>query len=154
MQKTQSMNTLDRLGINYRLFTHPGEVISLEQAAMERNQAENQVIRSILFRFDRNSFVMALISGAQQISWSALRNYIGIKRITMATDEEVFSVTGSIPGAVTPIGVSGLSKIIADPGILEPDEVSIGSGVRGTTIILKSKDLIRAVPQLVFVKLT
>ena len=145
---------LDTLGINYRIYTHAGEVLSLKQAAQERHQTENQVIRSILFRYDRIYFVMAIISGDRQISWSALRNHLGAKRITLATDDEVLSTTGCKPGAVTPIGTAGLQKILADPGVFEPDEVSIGSGIRGTTIIMQSKDLIKAVPQLELVKLS
>jgi prolyl-tRNA editing enzyme YbaK/EbsC (Cys-tRNA(Pro) deacylase) len=34
--------------------------------------------------------------------------------------------------------------LIADPNVFEEEEISIGSGVRGTTIILRSSDLKRA----------
>jgi hypothetical protein len=39
---------LDKKGIPYRVFRHPGVVHSLEQAALERGQQPEQVVRSIL----------------------------------------------------------------------------------------------------------
>ena len=41
---------LDEKGIKYRFFMHPGAVHSLEQAAAERGQRPEQIIRSIVFR--------------------------------------------------------------------------------------------------------
>jgi prolyl-tRNA editing enzyme YbaK/EbsC (Cys-tRNA(Pro) deacylase) len=35
-------------------------------------------------------------------------------------------------------------RILVDQSVLEPEEISIGSGVRNITIILKSSDLPRA----------
>ncbi|NOZ72771.1 MAG: hypothetical protein GXP38_12820, partial [Chloroflexi bacterium] len=41
---------LESLGVPYRLFDHGGPVRSLEQAAQERGQQLQQVVRTILFR--------------------------------------------------------------------------------------------------------
>ena len=45
---------LDRAGVPYRFFRHTGVVRSLEQAAMERGQQPQQVVRSLLFRLAGN----------------------------------------------------------------------------------------------------
>jgi prolyl-tRNA editing enzyme YbaK/EbsC (Cys-tRNA(Pro) deacylase) len=37
-------------------------------------------------------------------------------------------------------------RILIDRAVLEEDEVSMGSGVQGTTIIMKSADLVRGLP--------
>lgn len=135
---------LDDMNIPYHVFQHPGPVNSLEQAAQERNQQPEQVIRSIVFRLAKGEYVMVLMAGPQQISWTALRQYIGRSRLTMAKREEVLQVTGYELGAVAPFGLPQPMRILADESVFAPEEISIGSGVRGTTIIMKSADLKQA----------
>ncbi len=127
--------------VPYRVFRHLTPIDSLEQAANERNQAPEQVVRSIVFRLGAGNFVMMLVAGSEQISWPLLRSYLGQSRMTMASDEEVFEVTGYRVGAVTPFGISNPIRILADHNVFIHDEISIGSGERGTAILLKSADL-------------
>jgi Cys-tRNA(Pro) deacylase len=141
---------LEKLNIPHRVFTHPGPVNSLEQAARERGQRPEQVVRSILFRTGEDEYLMALVAGPAQISWKALRAYLGQSRLTMASEEEVLAVTGYPIGAVSPFGTvrtlsgTGSLRVLVDPGIFVEEEISIGSGIRGTTVILKTDDLRRA----------
>lgn len=138
---------LQELGIHHRVFTHPGPVESLEQAAQERNQRPEQVVRSILFRLSQDTYVMALVGGPAQISWKALRKHVGQSRISMASEEEVLEVTGYVIGAVGPFGLRQPVRVLIDPGLLVQDELSIGSGVRGTAVILSSAALMQALPE-------
>jgi Cys-tRNA(Pro) deacylase len=135
---------LTEMGIPHREFQHLGPVHSLEQAAKERGQTPNQVIRSIVFRVGKGEFVMVLVAGPSQISWPDLRAFLNQSRLTMASNEEVLSATGYLPGAVSPFGLPSPLRILADEGVFEPEEISIGSGVRGITIIMKSFDLKKA----------
>ncbi len=141
---TPVTQALDALGVPYRSFTHAGPVHSLEQAAAERDHRPEQVIRSIVFRLAADHFVMALMAGPQQIDWKRLRRALGEKRLTMASEEEVRAVTGYERGAVAPLGLPQPLHILADPAVFEPEEVSLGSGVRGTAVIMQSADLRRA----------
>lgn len=135
---------LEQLGIPHRVFRHAGPVSSLEQAARERGQRPGQVVRSILFRIGASEYLMGLVAGPAQISWKALRRHLGKSRLTMATPDEVREVTGYEIGAVSPFGLRGPLKVLIDPGVLAEAEVSIGSGLRGVAVILKSSDLQRA----------
>jgi Cys-tRNA(Pro)/Cys-tRNA(Cys) deacylase len=132
---------LSKLSIPHRVFRHSGQVNSLEHAASERNQSPQQVVRSILFRMSEGVFVMVLIAGPAQVSWPALRSYLGQSRVSMASEEQVLAVTGYRIGAVSPFGLPTQMRILADQNVFVPDEISIGSGERGTAIILKSADL-------------
>lgn len=135
---------LDEKGISYRFFKHSGEVLSLEQAARERGQRPEQIIRSIVFRLTRGGFVMVLVAGEKQVSWQALRHHLGTSRISMATKAEVLEVTGYPLGAVSPFGTKQVLRILVDRGALQEKEISIGSGVRYTTVIMQQKDFLRA----------
>jgi Cys-tRNA(Pro) deacylase len=135
---------LTAAGIPHRVFRHPGPVDSLEQAARERGQEPEQVVRSLVFRLAKGQYVMVLVAGPQQISWRALRSYLGQSRLTMARREEVLGITGYEIGAVSPFGLPGPMRTLVDAGVLAQEEVSIGSGERGTTVILRSDELMRA----------
>jgi Cys-tRNA(Pro)/Cys-tRNA(Cys) deacylase len=143
MQKDQTQVTiaLSAKNLPYRLFTHPGPIHSLEQAAEERGQRPEQVVRSILFRLGRGEYIMVLVAGPDQVSWKALRQYLGQSRISMAKREEVLQVTGYELGAVSPFGLPTPLRTLVDQSVLEEEELSIGSGRRGTTVIIKEDDL-------------
>lgn len=134
---------LETLGIPHTVFRHTGTVNSLEQAAQERNERPEQVVRSILFRLGEDEFLMALVAGPAQISWKKLRKHLGQSRLTMASEDEVLEVTGYRIGAVSPFGIARPLRVLVDPGLVREEEVSLGSGVRGVAIIMKSKDLMR-----------
>lgn len=133
---------LTAIGIPHRVFVHPGPVNSLEQAATERGQTPEQVVRSLLFRLGEGRYVMVLAAGPAQISWAALRAHLGISRLTTADRDEVQTVTGYAIGAVGPFGLPTPMPVLVDVSVAEQMEVSIGSGVRGTTVILSTADLL------------
>jgi len=141
---TPVTQALDRQGIPYRFFRHAGPISSLEQAAHERGQRPEQIIRSILFRLAEDDYVMVLVAGAQQVDWPTLRRYLGVTRMTMASEDEVLAVTGYPLGAVSPFGLPQSLRILADDSIFTEEEVSIGSGIRYTTVIMRQEDLQKA----------
>jgi prolyl-tRNA editing enzyme YbaK/EbsC (Cys-tRNA(Pro) deacylase) len=144
--ETPVTRDLQARGIPFRLFRHPGQIHSLEQAAEERGQRPRQVVRSILFRLAADQFVLVLTAGPDQISWPALRQHLGVSRISMASEEEVLAQTGYVRGTVSPFGLPAQSpiRLLIDERVLEESEISLGSGVRNTTVILRTADLRRA----------
>ena len=131
-------------GVPHRVFRHPGPISSLEQAAEERGQEPEQVVRSILFRVSKGQYAMVLMAGPSQISWKNLRDYLGQSRLTTAKKEEVMQVTGYELGAVAPFGIPDSVRVLVDQGVLDQAEISVGSGIRGVTIILRTDDMLAA----------
>lgn len=135
---------LQALNIPHRLFRHPGQVRSLEQAAQERGQKPDQIVRSIVFRLAQDDFIMVLITGERQVAWPALRSYLGQSRLTMASEEEVRKATGYPLGAVSPFGLPAPMRLLVDQSVLDQENISIGSGERNSTVFLKVSDLMKA----------
>jgi Cys-tRNA(Pro)/Cys-tRNA(Cys) deacylase len=54
----------------------------------------------------------------------------------------VINATGYQVGAVSPLGLPKPMRILVDQSVVQEGEISIGSGERNTTVILKSKDLL------------
>ena len=144
MIETPVTRELDQKQIPYQLFTHDGPVRSLAQAAAERNQQPGQVVRSLLFRLAKEEFLMVLVAGPQQIDWKQLRRTLGQSRLTMAKPAELLRVTGYEMGAVAPFGLPSPIRVLVDQSVLDQTEISLGSGVRGTAVMLKTADLLTA----------
>ena len=146
---TPASIALTEMNIPHQVYTHTGTVHSIEQAAAERNQDVNQVIRSIVFRLSKNEFAMVLIAGKHQISWKALRKHFNTSRLTMASPDEVIKATGYQIGTVSPFGVSRPIPILADKNVFHPPAVSLGSGVAGAAIMMLTKDFKNALGDIV-----
>jgi len=141
---TAVTRALSALGIAHRLFRHAGPVHSLEQAAAERGQRPEQVVRSIVFRVAKGNYMMVLVAGAPQVSWPRLRKQLGQSRLSMANEAELLAATGYVVGAVSPFGLPRPMPVLIDESVLGVEELSIGSGERGATVIMRSADLVRA----------
>ena len=152
ISETPVTRALDQMEIPYRFFAHLSQIKSLEQAAKERGQRPEQIIRSILFRLSGDEYVMVLVSGPHQISWPDLRSYLGVSRITMANQDQVLEQTGYPSGAVSPFGLPKPIRILVDENVFNEKEISIGSGIRNSTVIMQSIDLREAL-QLAFGKI-
>jgi Cys-tRNA(Pro)/Cys-tRNA(Cys) deacylase len=87
---------------------------------------------------------MVLVAGPRQISWPKLREYVGQSRLTIASPEEVLRTTGYPTGAVSPFGLPKFMRTLLDDSVFQEAEVSIGSGVQNSTIIIQRDQLVRA----------
>jgi Cys-tRNA(Pro)/Cys-tRNA(Cys) deacylase len=146
-EKPPASIALEKLNIPHQVFKHETPVTSFEQAASDRNQRPEQIVRSILFQIRPEEFLMVLVAGPAQVDWKKLRQLVKRSRVRMATEEEVLEVTGYRIGTVSPFGLQQQIKVLIDASVLKEDEISIGSGVRNTAIIMKSADLRQALRQ-------
>ena len=153
MEQPPASLALEKLGIPHRVFYHQGQVTSLDQAARERNQIPEQVVRSILFRLGKDDYLMVLGAGPIKIPWKALRKYIGQSRLTLASEEEVLAATGFRIGTVSPFGLPRPIRVILEAGVLKQLEISIGSGLPNTGVIMKNADLQAAMGEVEVVSL-
>ena len=150
---TSVSRALTVMGIPHRVFVHPEPPRTLEQAAEERGQRPEQIVRSILFRISQSEYLMVLMAGPTQIDWKALRKYLGKSRITTASKDEVLSMTGYELGAVAPFGLPAPMRVLVYESVLKQTEISLGSGVRGTAILVTTKDLMTALGEADVVRL-
>ncbi len=139
---------LQARGIPFRLFRHPHPPASLEEAAASRGQRVDQVVRSLVFRAPGEAYVLLLLPGGYRAHWPTLRRTLGVRRLTLATPDEVLRVTGAPVGAVAPWGWPHPPRyVLLDEAILKHAEVSTGSGVPGLALILRTEDFVRALPR-------
>lgn len=150
---TPAVQALRAARAPFRIFQHPARVSSLQQAAADRGQVPEQIIRSILFRLPADQYLMALMPGEWQVSWKTLRAFLGERRIALATPQQVIDRTGYEIGAVTPFGLPHPLRVLADPAVFAYPEISLGAGKRGYALILPAAILKETVPGLEIVPL-
>jgi Cys-tRNA(Pro) deacylase len=153
MDKPPASIALEKLHIPHRVFKHETSVMSFEQAASDRNQRPEQIVRSILFQIRPEEFLMVLVAGPAQIDWRKLRQLVKRSRVRMATEDEVLDVTGYRVGTVSPFGLRNQVKVLIDASVLREEEISLGSGIRNMAIIMKSEDLRHALGEVEIVSL-
>jgi Cys-tRNA(Pro)/Cys-tRNA(Cys) deacylase len=146
MRRTSPVTeALDELGIPYRLHIHDHPLQSIEQAARERGLESSQIIRSLLFRLEDDSFILLLMAGPGKVDWTKLRRYLGVSRMTTATTEQVRMITGYEPGAVSPFGLRHPLRMLADWNIQAHEVISLGAGIQKAGVIIKRDDLLKAI---------
>lgn len=154
MKKPPASIALETLNVPHQVFQHETPVLSFEQAASDRNQRPEQIVRSILFQIRPEEFLMVLVAGREQVDWKKLRQHVGRSRVRMATEEEVLDITGYRIGTVSPFGLKNPVRVLIDASVLKEEEISVGSGVRNMAIIMKSADLRETLQDAEIVSLT
>jgi Cys-tRNA(Pro) deacylase len=151
---TKATEYLAEHAIPHQLFRHAARPDSIDQAAHERNQQPDQIVRSILFRLPEDKYVMVLMPGPKQISWKKLRAILGSRRIALATPGEVLQMTGYQIGAVSPIGINPAIRILVEQTLQDQSEISLGSGEHGLAIIMTTNYLFQALPAVELVRVS
>lgn len=151
MSATQPLTRITELltarGIPFRLLPHQDPVFTVAAAAVQRGVAKAGIVKSILLRESkRHRFVLACVTGEQQVDPRRVRAHLPgqWKRLSFATAEEIERVTGSVTGAVAPLGLPEAVPVVFDEAITDREMVSISSGNPLFGLELRSQDLVRA----------
>merc|ERR1719330_107637 len=87
-------------------------------------------------------WLLAVLPADQKLSWKKVRARFG-KGTRMATEDEVSSVTGCVPGAVPPIAAAfpSMAECIADSGLSQV--LNFNCGLRTRSMRLSRQDFER-----------
>jgi prolyl-tRNA editing enzyme YbaK/EbsC (Cys-tRNA(Pro) deacylase) len=72
-----------------------------------------------------------------------VRKHLDVRKISFASMDEAVAQTGMEYGGITPIGLPDGWPILVDPATVEPEWVVVGSGIRGSKIIMSGPALAR-----------
>lgn len=91
--------------------------------------------------------VLVMIRGDYQVNSVKLRNLLKAKEIVEATPDQVRKVFGSVPGFISPLGLSDQVKVIFDSSLEGLDNFVIGGNKNDTHYINANfEDLIDGIP--------
>lgn len=146
MSKTNACRILDSLSIHYE--TRDYEVdpndLAAETVAAKIGMPPEQVFKTLAVKGDRNGVCVAVIPGNYELDFKALAQLTGDRKVEMVPLKDVQNVTGYVRGGVTALGLKKDYPVFVDETMQLWDEVSVSAGQRGTQIILKPDEYLKA----------
>ena len=86
-----------------RVRTLDSSARTADEAASSLNCEVGAIIKSLLFKTE-NTFTLFLVSGDKKASFNKIKKILNIKDVSMASAEDVKSITGYTIGGVSPVG--------------------------------------------------
>ena len=146
--RTKVTDCLDAHDIAYRVVHYSEPMLTIDEIAAYRGIQKKLLVKSILLREKNNDrFVMACVKGHVRVDHRAVRDHLSRdwRRLTFATAEELFRLTGCLPGAITPVGLPADIPVFFDTAIVNCHRVNISSGNLRAGLDLLARDLVDVV---------
>lgn len=71
-----------------------------------------------------------------------VRRHLDVRKISFAPQDEAVQLTGMEFGGITPVGLPDEWPVLVDPAVVAAGEVVIGSGIRGSKLLVPSAGLL------------
>ena len=84
--------------------------------------------------------VMVLATDRADVN-GAIRKHLGVRKISFAAQDDAVGSTGMEYGGITPIGLPADWPVLVDEAVAQAGPVVIGSGIRGSKILIDGAEL-------------
>lgn len=152
---SQITELLTQSGSWFETFTHQ-PVLTSKEAVKTRpgytlQQGAKALIARVKPRGQEKTFMMLVVSAADQFDTKLTKQQLDLKEIRFATPEEVAEITGGIlPGGVPPFGNLFGLRVVVDPGLVVNEKIVFNAGDRRFSVAMKASDYIKLVkPEIV-----
>ncbi len=106
--------------------------------------------KALLLKVD-DDFRLFVMSAALRVDSGAIRKHLGARRSRFATPEELFEMTGLVPGSVPPFGRPVLPfDLYVDESIIANQRIAFNAGSLTDSMFLKTEDYLRVAKPDVF----
>jgi Ala-tRNA(Pro) deacylase len=148
---------LDNEGAVYRVIEHEAEGRTELIAKIRGNRIEQSVKSMTLqVRLSRreNIYCLANVPGDCRVDFDGVKSYFKADSVAFASKEKAQALTGCVIGAIPPFSFNDQLQVLADPLVLQNEEVVFNAGRLDRSIFMKLDDYVRiAKPQLVKIAL-
>ena len=115
-----------------------------ESVAAKIGMPPEQVFKTLVVRGERTGEAFAVIPGNYELDFKLLARTMRDKKVDIVPLKEVQPLTGYIRGGVTALGAKKDFPVFLDETVILYDVISLSAGQRGTQIIIKPDDYVRA----------
>lgn len=88
----------------------------------------------------RYAAVLVLASMRADIN-GAVRRHLDVRKISFAPHDDAVALTGMEFGGITPVGLPDQWPVLVDAAVLAAGDVVVGSGIRGSKLLLPAAEL-------------
>ncbi len=144
-KKENVYKKLDELNIKYKKVDHKA-VFTMEEMAELNLENEDEIVKNIFIRDDKKiNYYLVLIAGNKRVNLKELRNNLGLRPLTFASEEDLEKYLGLHKGSVTVLGVlndtNHIVKVLIDEDIKKFQEIGVHPNENTASMWLKLKDI-------------
>lgn len=143
-KKENVYKKLDELNIKYRKVDHKA-VFTMEEMAELNLENEDEIVKNIFIRDDKKNYYLVLIAGNKRVNLKELRNNLGLRPLTFASEDDLERYLGLHKGSVTVLGVlndtNHIVKVLIDEDIKKFQEIGVHPNENTASIWLKLEDV-------------
>jgi Ala-tRNA(Pro) deacylase len=142
---TQLISLLDQHAVAYRLIDHPAEGRTEIVSSIRGNdlaQAAKCIVLMVKIGKKVTKYVLGVVPGDARVSLQAVKALMGGTYIAFASSEIAERLAGSVVGTILPFSFTPEMELIADPALLEHDELYFNAARLDRSIVLKTSDYV------------
>ena len=149
MTKQETYDYLTARGVGYEITEHPAVYNMTEMAEIPLPYPEADA-KNLFVRDDKKRhYYMITVQGAKRVDLKAFRKQHGLRNLSFASADDLMSILGLIPGAVTPLGLlndqEGKVELYLDAALSEL--IGVHPNDNTATVWIKTADLIRLIEE-------
>lgn len=142
---TQLIAVLDQHGAHYRLLDHASEgrteIVSVMRGN-ELSQAAKCIILIVKLGKKVTKYVLAVVPGDARVNLSAVKTLLNATYVSFASQDIAERLAGCVAGTVLPFAFHPDLELIADPSLLENDEIYFNAARLDRSMALKTSDYV------------
>ena len=143
---------LNSLGIDYEVTEHRA-VFNMEELAEIHFPYPGAVAKNLFVCDDKKrNYYLITVKGDKRVDLKAFRRTYGTRPLSLAKEEDLKTILGLMPGAVTPLGILNdkehKTHFFLDEAFLTPPSIiGVHPNENTATIWLKTEDLLRIITE-------
>lgn len=143
--KEEVYKYLDSLNIKYKKIEHKA-VFTMEEMSKLNLEDESEVVKNLFIRDDKKqNYYLILVKGDKRVNLKELRNTLGLRPLTFASEEDLEKYLGLKKGSVTILGILNdrehKVKVLIDEDIKGFKEIGAHPNENTASIWLKLEDI-------------
>lgn len=142
---TRLVALLDQHGARYRLIDHAAEgrtEIVSEMRGNALSQAAKCIVLMVKIGKKSTRYVLAVVPGDARVDLNAVKALLGGTYVAFASAEIAERLAGSVAGTILPFSFSPDLEVIADPSLLESDELYFNAARLDRSMVLNTSDYV------------
>lgn len=132
---------LDENKVEYKLFEHRAALTYDELAAVQKETGFFGTEAKCMVLTTDGNFIVYITLQGKKLNMDAIKETLGVKKIKLATPEELKEYFGAEPGCAYPFGFADNIAIYVDPQIYEQEWLLFSPVLPSRTVQAKGVDL-------------
>ena len=143
--KTNAMRMLDKLKIKYEVLTVDiPEFVDGVQMAMLEGVPVCETFKTLVLQGKSKEYYVFVLPVDKEIDLKRAASAVGEKSVEMIHVKDITKITGYVRGGCSPLGMKKKFRTVLAAECREHESVYVSAGKIGTSMHLRTDDLIRA----------